>query len=148
MGKPVDVEISDREGVRSLDNDTPCKNDGKGVTSACDVVYYGGREQSELDEEKKISIQASSWWGEETDGVEDEVVNEPRGGDSKESDPVTLDDEPVGDLGVPHRIALEPLRFVHVYSPKKDGESRDEAKAEGETPDGPKVVGTKTVVKG
>ena len=86
--------------------------------------------------------------GGETHGVNNEVVNEPRGGDSKEPNPVALDDEQVGDLGVPHRIAFEPLRFVHVYSPNQDGESGDDTKAEGETPDGPKVVRTETAIKG
>ena len=48
--------IEYRKGMRSLDNDTPGENNRKGVTSACDVVYDGGRVQTELDK-GRISIQ-------------------------------------------------------------------------------------------
>ena len=47
-----------------------------------------------------------------------------------------------------HRIAFEPLGFVHIYSPKQDGESGDDTETKGETPDGPEVVGAKAKMKG
>ena len=69
--------------------------------------------------------------GGETYRVDDEIIHEPRGGNSKESDPVALNDQPVGNLGVFHRIALEPVRLFHVQSPEQDGESGDETEAKG-----------------
>jgi len=70
-------------------------------------------------------------WGEETHGVDDEIVHEPRGGNRKESNPVAFDDQPIGNLGVLHRITLEPVGLVHVQSPKQDGKSRDDTETEG-----------------
>jgi len=80
-----------------------------------------------------------------TYGVDDEVVQEPSAGNGKESNPVTLEDQPVGDLGVLHRIALVPLRLVHIQSPNEDGESGNNTETKGETPDSPEVVGTETM---
>ena len=133
--------------MRSLDNDTPGENDGKRVTSTRDVVYDGCREQTELNKARKSVSKQRVCGGEETDRVKNEVINEPRSGNSSESNPVAFDDEPVGDLGVFHRIAFVPLRFVHIYSPNQDRESREDAKAKGETPDGPKVVRTEAKIK-
>ena len=70
-------------------------------------------------------------WKEETHGVDDEIVHKPRGGNCKESNPVTLDDQPVRNLGVPHRITLEPLGLVHVQPPNKDGKSGDDTETKG-----------------
>jgi len=70
-------------------------------------------------------------WRGETHGVDDEVVHEPRGGNRKEPDPVALDDQPVGNLGVLHRITLEPLGLVHVQPPKQDSKSGDYTETEG-----------------
>lgn len=84
----------------------------------------------------------------ETHGVDDKVIYEPRGGDGEESNPVTFDDQQVGDLGIPHRIAFKPLRFVHIDSPNQNGESWDDTETEGETPDGPEVVRTEAMTKG
>ena len=58
--------------------------------------------------------------GEETYRADDEIVHEPREGNSKESDPVALNDQPVGNLGVLHRIALEPVRLIHVQPPEQE----------------------------
>lgn len=86
--------------------------------------------------------------GEKTYRINDKVVNKPRCGDGKESNPIALDDQPVGNLGVLHRIALESLRFIHVNPPNQDGESRDDTETKRETPDCPEVVGTETTGKG
>ena len=85
--------------------------------------------------------------GEETHGVYDEIVHEPRGGNCEESNPVALDDQPVGNLGVLHRITLEPFGLVHIPSPKQDGKSRDGTETEGQTPYGPEVVWSKAMIK-
>ena len=69
--------------------------------------------------------------GEGTHRVDDEIVQEPRGGNCEESNPVALDDQPVGNLGVLHRITLEPFRLVHIQSPKHDCESGDCTEAKG-----------------
>jgi len=85
--------------------------------------------------------------GEETHGVDDEIVHEPRGGNGKESNPVALDDQPVGNPGVLHRITLEPLGFVHVQPPNQDGKSGDDTETKGQTPYGPEVVWSKAMVQ-
>jgi hypothetical protein len=50
----------------------------------------------------------------ETYGIGDKVIEEPRGGDGEESDPVALEDQPVGDLGVLHGVTLEPFGLLHL----------------------------------
>jgi hypothetical protein len=84
---------------------------------------------------------------EETYGVNNEVVQEPRGGNGKKPNPVTLDDQPVRDLGVLHRIASEPLWFLHVYSPNQDCESGDDTETKRNTPDSPEMVRTKAGIR-
>ena len=69
--------------------------------------------------------------------VDDEVIQEPRGRDGKEPDPVSLNDQPVRDLGVPHGIAFEPLGLLHPQSPQEDGKGGDDTETKGETPDSP-----------
>jgi len=113
--------------VESIDDDTPSKNNRKRVVSTGYIVHDGGRVQAE--------------------GVDDEVIDEPRGGDSEETTPITLDDQPIRDLGIPHRIALESLRFLHVQSPKQDSKSGDDTETKGETPDGPEMVGSEDPVE-
>lgn len=83
----------------------------------------------------------------ETYGVDDEVVDKPREGNSSEADPVALDDQPVGNLGVLHRIAFEPVRLIHVQSPNQDGKGGDDTETKGETPDGPEVVGSEAKIQ-
>ena len=51
VGKPAHDRRT-TESMRSLDNDTPGENDGKGVTSTRDIVYDGSRVQTELEKEK------------------------------------------------------------------------------------------------
>jgi hypothetical protein len=85
--------------------------------------------------------------GEETYGVYDEVVHEPRGGDSEEPDPVALDNQPVGNLRVLHRIALEPLGLLHVYPPEQDGECREGTETKGETEDSSQVIRTAAMIQ-
>ena len=83
----------------------------------------------------------------EAHGIGDEVIHEPREGDGSESDPVALNDQPVGDLGILHRIALEPLGLLHINSPDEDGNGGDDTETKGETPDGPEMVGSKAIIQ-
>ena len=132
-----------------LDDDTPSEDDRKGVISTSDVVYDGSRVQAELGKESQHPKRDRDESGRERGayGVDDEVVQEPSAGNGKESDPVALDDQPVGNLGVPHGIALVPLRLVHIQSPDEDCESGNDTETKGETPDSPEVVGTETVIQ-
>ena len=72
--------------------------------------------------------------------ISNEVVNEPGDRDCREADPVTLQDEPVGHLGVGHGILLVPSRFFHAETPYKDSEGGDNAQTQRQSPDGPEVV--------
>ena len=83
-----------------------------------------------------------------TYGVDNEVIQEPRGRNGKEPDPVSLNDQPVRDLGVLHGIALEPLGFIHPQPPQEDGEGGNDTEPKGEAPDSPKVVGSEATIRG
>ena len=125
----------------SLDDNTPSEDNGKRVVPTGNVVNDRAGVQTKLRAEINTQTRDSSASGEgETYGVGDKVIEEPREGDRKESNPVALDDQPVRDLGVLHRIALEPLGLIHVQPPDEDGEGREDTETEGETPDGPEVV--------
>ena len=86
-------------------------------------------------------------WGGETYGIGDKVIEEPRGGDGKESDPVALEDQPVGDLGVLHGIALEPFGLLHLQPPEEDCQGGDHTETKRDTPDGPQVVGSEAITQ-
>ena len=75
------------------------------AASAGNVVRGGRRLYTGLGKKRKKSIKPKVWRVAETHGVSDEVVWEPGGGNSKKPDPVPLDDQPVGDPSVLHRIA-------------------------------------------
>ena len=61
--------------------------------------------------------------------VSDKVVQEPRSGNSEQSDPIALEDQPVRDFGVPHRITPEPLGLFHIQPPNQDSEGGDDTKS-------------------
>ena len=77
-----------------------------------------------------------------THRVSDKVVQEPRSGYSEQPDPIALEDQPVRDFGVPHRITPEPLGLFHIQPPNQDSEGGDDTQTKRDTPDGPEVVWT------
>ena len=111
------VKVRREVGVYSLDDDTPSKDGRKRVISTGDVINDGRGVQTELRTEIGTLDKTGLRTGMGTYGVDNEVIQEPRGRDGKEPDPVPLNDQPVGDLGVPHGVALEPLRFLHPQPP-------------------------------
>ena len=65
---------------------------------------------------------------ERTNRVRDEVVNEPRNTDGKQAGPVALEDKPIGDSDVFHRIFLESIGLGHPESPNEHCCCRDHTK--------------------
>ena len=51
----------------------------------------------------------------------DKVVNEPSKRDGEEVDPVALNDKPIWDSSVAHRILSVMRRILHVQPPNEDG---------------------------
>ena len=100
------IDSEDHEAKHSLNDDTPGENGRESAASAGNVVRNDRRLHTELGErKKKNSIKPKVWRVVETHGINDEVVWELGGGNSKKPNPVPLGDQPVGDPSVLHRIA-------------------------------------------
>lgn len=71
------------------------------------------------------------------------VVDEPGDGQGSQLDPVALEDKPVGDLGVAHRVLLVGNGLDHKDTSDQEDKRGNESKEKGATPDGTGVVETK-----
>lgn len=72
--------------------------------------------------------------------LHDKIVEEPGGGDCRETDPVTTENQQVRNFTADHSVLLIPSRLLHAKSPDQDSERRDYAKAQRKSPHGTKVV--------
>ena len=70
----------------------------------------------------------------------DEVVDEPSERDGHKADPVTLNNEPIRDSSVAHRILSVMRRIFHVQPPKEDGQCGNGSQPEGQAPNSAQVV--------
>lgn len=60
--------------------------------------------------------------------------------------PSKFGDQPVGDLGVLHRIKFEPLGFVHAYPSNQNGKSGNHTETKREMQDSPEAVGAEDAI--
>ncbi len=76
--------------------------------------------------------------------IHNEVIYKPHNADCRQTFPISLEDEPIRDLGVLHGIPFIPSGLLHVVTPGEDGSSWDHTEAKGQAPDGTQVAFTKT----
>lgn len=72
--------------------------------------------------------------------IRDEVVDEPSQRNRRQTDPVTLNHEPVRNTRVAHRVLSVVCWVLHIQPPKEDGQSGNSSQPKRQAPDGTQVI--------